>query len=190
MAMSALSVVFSVFVLNFHHRGTCRRGPPAWLKAFALFISRVLCSRVHFSDRSAHPQQMTYTLNHQSNNDYKSLLTNEIRDIDTTCSPSNGYPNSQEQNNTQKHIQIHKQPCNKCSSLEEDILGYFNKVLSGYERSAEEMRAVNDWQEVARMMDKTLFVLFLFITICSTFVLLVICPMSKNIDIDTAMPNI
>ena len=41
-AMSALSVVFSVFVLSFHHRGAFTRGPPQWIKTLTKCINGAL----------------------------------------------------------------------------------------------------------------------------------------------------
>ena len=46
MAMSALSVAVSVFVLNCHHRGTSMRRPPGCVRAFSCFVARVLRMRL------------------------------------------------------------------------------------------------------------------------------------------------
>ncbi|GFR71197.1 acetylcholine receptor subunit alpha-type acr-16 [Elysia marginata] len=46
MAMSALSVALSVFVLNCHHRGTSMKRPPRCVRAFSCFVARVLRMRL------------------------------------------------------------------------------------------------------------------------------------------------
>jgi hypothetical protein len=46
---------------------------------------------------------------------------------------------------------------------------------------------MSDWKEIARVFDRVLFVLFALITASSTVVLLVICPMTKEITIEDFM---
>ncbi|GFN80597.1 neuronal acetylcholine receptor subunit alpha-10 [Plakobranchus ocellatus] len=54
MAMSALSVALSVFVLNCHHRGISMRRPPRCVRLFSCLVARVLCMRLlHIKDVNA-----------------------------------------------------------------------------------------------------------------------------------------
>ena len=44
MAMTSLSVIFAVFVLHVHHRGSLNRRAPLWLRKSALRMAKVVCS--------------------------------------------------------------------------------------------------------------------------------------------------
>lgn len=66
---------------------------------------------------------------------------------------------------------------------EREILLYLRAVLEAHERGKLERVAVCEWQEVARVMDKLFFWIFVIVTSVSTVVLLVISPMTKNVNV-------
>ena len=69
------------------------------------------------------------------------------------------------------------------AKIEREILHYLRAVLEAHERSKAERIAVNEWQEVARVLDTLFFWLFVFITAISTLVLLVFSPMTKDVSV-------
>jgi hypothetical protein len=70
------------------------------------------------------------------------------------------------------------------AKIEQEILHYLRAVLEAHERSKVERVAVSEWQEVARVLDKVFFWLFVSITATSTLVLLVISPMTKDVGFE------
>ena len=186
MAMSALSVMFSVFVLNFHHRGAFTRGPPLWLRSAASCMSHILCSSVNFSPSSnahahghVHPQRIYHHSYNQHLPEYDSLLTNEVQNINNL--------DAQQLNNIMNSSQQKPADSGEHISMDEEILKYFNAVVAGHEKALAEKRSVHDWQEIARILDKVFFWSFFVITLISSLVLLIISPMTKHIDIEDYM---
>ena len=75
------------------------------------------------------------------------------------------------------------------AKIEREILHYLRAVLEAHERSKVERVAVNEWQEVARVLDKFFFWLFVAITAVSTLVLLVFSPMTKDVTVPPTPPQ-
>lgn len=186
MSMSALSVVFSVFVLSFHHRGAFTKGPPKWIKNFATCMSQILCAGVKFStdkhlQNNGHINGKTihqHTYN-QGVPEYDALITHEIQSI------NQNFHNLTNSSHPTAHVQTHGSIVN--ISADDEIMKYFNTVVAGHEKILTEKRTIHDWQEVARVLDKVFFWTFLLITFSSSIVLLIISPMTKQISIDDYM---
>ena len=186
MAMSALSVVFSVFVLNFHHRGAFTKGPPRCLRNVTTFISRLLCTNIHFSADSnaqVHGHTTHQNLHQHSYNqhlpEYDALLSHEIQNINNV--DNHGFHHVLNSTNPTRNSSLEN------ISMDEEIMKYFNTVVVGHEKALAEKRSIHDWQEVARILDKVFFWSFLLITLTSSLVLLIISPMTKEINIEDYM---
>lgn len=198
--MSAMSVVFSVFVLNFHHKTTAASPPPGWIKGVALIASYITCSKVRFSDTFQSASVNEYTVGHsyteQSTTQplFSECQINSFEDTDVCQSLL------QRQTDQKRHM-CNSGNCNgtviipdpqssgsKTSTvLEKVMLDYVTKVLSSYDKKAHESRTIEDWREIARVVDRLFFILFLFITLVSTFVILIVCPLMKDITIDNEL---
>ncbi|KAL4227937.1 hypothetical protein ACF0H5_013376 [Mactra antiquata] len=202
MAMSALSVVFSVCVLNFHHKRIGTKPPPYWLKAIATIASHVTCGKIKFSDtRTSLPPKISNTTNTEhnvtrvdfDNSKYKDETDTESREqlLDIHSTPmcvenqmngtcSNRHNNVHTNGRTQQHLPV----------VETMVLEYVNRLLSKYDRSTDENRFLNDWREIARIFDRVLFVIFGLVTVSSTLTILVICPFTKAITIEDSIGKI
>ena len=185
MAMSAMSVMFSVFVLNLHHRGAFTKGPPQWLKSTVVCLSHILCSSVMFNPKSnahAHTHIHQQKIYHHANAynqhlpEFDSLLKNEIQNINNL--------DVQQLKHMMTNSNDKPADSGESISMNEEILKYFNTVVDGHEKALAEKRTIHDWQEVARIMDKVFFWTFFVITLISSLVLLIISPMTKHISID------
>lgn len=184
MAMSALSVVLSVFVLNIHHRGGMIRKPPNWVKRVANRMSKVFCMNVNLIPDPKKIQTQSYVVKqlhghgdhdtllnmHNSNGemtDSHDTLHEKFVDTSESKSPQHGT------NRTPKRIK-----------LEKEILDYFNYVMSSNDQAMIEKQTIYEWQEVARVIDKFFFWLFVSISSTMTVFLLIISPMTKHISIE------
>lgn len=187
MAMSALSVVFSVFVLNFHHKRTGSHPPPSWIKFIAKIASVLTCTTINFTtdnrgfshvNRNAPKEHRTTEYDLINVSQEEEIETCEhLLDIHSNSQCPEGHRNVKSSNNNtngRAHLPL----------IENILIDYVNRVLSGFDRSKEECQVVNDWKEIARVFDRVLFLLFAFITCSSTLALLVICPLTKTITID------
>lgn len=203
MAMSALSVVFSVFVLNFHHKTAAATPPPAWIKGVALIASYLTCSRVNFSE--SFPGNTVVNDYNIGSNHYHETTTqsgfhecqiNSFEDVDVCQSLLQRQTDSKSQRcnsgNCNGTVIIDNQSPNSKSItvLEKVMLDYVTKVLSSYDKRAHESRTLQDWREIARVIDRLFFILFLLITIISTIVILLVCPLMKNITIDNEVNKV
>ncbi|ESP05439.1 hypothetical protein LOTGIDRAFT_152290 [Lottia gigantea] len=177
MAMSALSVALSVFVLNCHHKGVLLHRPSKYIKMGALLLGRLLCVQLNYItktdgykdviDNQGESENLIENGKVENNNptdrprldlNLNGLIDNNQRSIQNPGSNGRQTPNSE---------------------LEKEILRYLKCVLEAYERGRSERLAVVEWQEIARVMDKLFFIIFITITSVSTLVLLIISPMTK-----------
>ena len=62
------------------------------------------------------------------------------------------------------------------TSAIESILGYIKSIVVRNEDGDEEEEVIDEWKQVALVVDRLLFWIFLFITLFSTIVILVIVP--------------
>jgi len=204
MAMSAMSVVFSVFVLNFHHKTAASSPPPAWVKGVTVIASYITCSKVRFNGDTCQssstndyaPARRAYTEPSANQTLFSDCQVNNFEETDV-C-----------QSLLQRQTELRRHRCNSgnCNGtvlisdnqdtisktttvLEKVMLDYVTKVLSSYDRKAQESRTIQDWREIARVVDRLFFIVFLFITIVSTIVILIVCPLMKNITIDNEIFN-
>lgn len=186
MAMSGLSVVFSVFVLNIHHKGTFSKGPPICLKRMARFLSRVFCMKIKFyEDLVNHNININYS---PGNFSYKSCDNEALIHLDKRqqhkLHVDIGEVHSDALNDVMNQNINVTSPTSPRTSIDREILNYFHQIMCSHEKTVSEKRSIHEWQEIARVMDKFFFWLFLSITSISTFVLLVISPMTKEIRLD------
>lgn len=277
MAMSALSVALSVFVLNCHHRGTMMQRPSRIIRELCIFVGRICCVRLlylkkkkdsnsltsppapsingttvksplkkkaeyhHFSQAAggvnpnpnfgasdSSPMLSNHSENsrqHHHHHNQMSPVSNPLMTHTANSSPQSFNGNrsigesttrqSQVTDNTSVGVNIAALTCNGAATtttisgtpalaqtpplrtraakdanskttnrtvLESQILQYLKAVLEAYDNSFEDRVAILEWQEVARVLDKFFFWLFVAITTLSTIFLLLLSPITKKVD--------
>lgn len=234
MAMSALSVALSVFVLNCHHRGAMLHRPPRLVQILARGAARVMCMSLRYLRQGGSPfcrgPSLPSTCGSHSH-PVSPRLDNGLHEMEhgTEAHAIGGL--SQQQPNRQSHVidlglngligdsvvwtrnnadagqnnanNLHSNNLSYfgegwrgnntggggngresvTGKIEREILYYLRAVLEAHERSKAERIAVNEWQEVARVLDTLFFWLFVLITTTSTLVLLVFSPMTKDVSV-------
>lgn len=219
MAMSALSVALSVFVLNCHHRGAMLQRPPRLVRGLALAASRLLCMNLKHlnaggshtcggpsfpSSCGGHPptpsmDNASHELHSGSPIQDNGVSSQHQRVIDIGM---NGlFGESMAWSRTTDNPNIANGVGHFCSAaglgntaggsgsqsttarIEREILHYLRAVLEAHERNKVERLAVNEWQEVARVLDKIFFWVFVLVTSIATLVLLVFSPMTKDVNV-------
>jgi nicotinic acetylcholine receptor len=182
MAMSGMSVVFSVLVLNIHHKGVLSKCPPRALKGLARALARLFCMKVHLDEttNAANYHAVYSPANFTcKSHDNESLLYNDMQrhtPIHVDLQDTDALNDVMNQNMPQS--------VPGKSNIDIEILNYFKQMMANHEQSLVEKQIVREWQEIARVMDKAFFWLFLSITVLSTIFILVLSPMTKDINLE------
>ena len=205
MAMTSLSIVLTVFVLQLHHVGPNQKPIPRWIKRLVIdVIARGLCMGNHVdnyynSRYKAHQRQHHFngndvTLSQRPNDIRPTSANGRSAHKDTNASCNGGL------NNYQGHLQLH--PLLEKSNLKNrsrtsmgdnvtDTSVYGDNVV--YDRLSSQLKIlvskneteddfqdiVNEWRLVAHVMDRLLFWLFLIGSLISSISILVLKPMMK-----------
>ncbi|GAB1606017.1 neuronal acetylcholine receptor subunit alpha-10-like [Argonauta hians] len=185
MAMSALSVVFSVFILNLHHRGSFQSGPPFWLRKLSYLLSRLLCmewtdtipNRYCHSSLHNKMEKLSRESYGSDRHSHCGVRCNGVgHEKITDCSTSSGV-NAQTQSILAQE-----------NSFDDEMMRYLRYIIAMNDRCMVERKFIQEWQEIAKVMDRFFFGVFLGITVSSTFILLVINPMTKDISLEHTLP--
>ncbi|KAK7011023.1 neuronal acetylcholine receptor subunit alpha-10 [Biomphalaria glabrata] len=206
MAMSALSVALSVFVLNCHHRGTNMRRPPKVVRKLAVVFAKAFCMRImhinranmnnnnsrqHYSEELFQPQSSKNS-HFQRMNTHATTMSHLVQAPGTSfrqeqagvrVSSTHSDCNYSTEGNSLGQPVTNKKPReSKRSLMEAQILHYLKAVLEAYDKSHGERTAVLEWQEVARVLDKFFFWVFVVITTLTTIFLLLLSPITKHVQ--------
>ena len=184
MAMTSMSVVFSVFVLHLHHKGGRRVRAPRWLRWVALHIlARILFVRTQrqirwnerLEDYSAKVKPGYGTFNDgfrlQSMKNLYRVENGQLHRCYT-----NRTTNDSGKKVNDKHA--------KGRQAENQILKYLRHVLERQEVKDLENVVVREWEEISRVFDRLLFVLFSSTALLATLSLLVFKPLAKDVSVN------
>ncbi|CAH1795983.1 unnamed protein product [Owenia fusiformis] len=170
MAMTSLSIVLTVFVLQLHHVGPQQRPVPRWMRCIVFdVIARLLFMRRRVRHYSYHrvARQDETPLQH---------LHEDPPDDLHNC---NGGVNT---NNVQyKDIYDQNRPEVKddIKHQYENVSQQFNIVVTNKGETEQYHEMVNEWRAVAHVMDRFLFCLFMIGAMLSSLAILVIKPLFK-----------
>ncbi|CAD5125815.1 unnamed protein product [Dimorphilus gyrociliatus] len=171
MAVTSISVILTVAVLKLHHCGPKQRPVPEWVRTFVLYrLARLLGCKCDttccYSDRKRKPKRPR-----NENADVCLRLMNESRTS----------PVAELRSVRQKNAEIPNGDAMKRIGLLEDILKYLQILVAKRDEDDEEEELINEWQAVAHICDKLLFILFLTCTILVTLLLMIFIPLMQNI---------
>lgn len=192
MSMSGLSVVFSVFVLNIHHRGVLAKGPPKVVKTCARFAAKMLCMTVYLDNQINYGLTPNYTSERNymyPSHESEALIQHDLgrhahanmNHVDINDVSNETLTDVMNQNVNMSNTNMYK---HEKSTFDKELLTYFKQVMLIHDNSLCERQAVHEWQEVARVVDRVSFCVFLAITGLSTIFLLIVSPMTKDINLD------
>ena len=189
MAMTSMSVVFSVFVLHIHHKGGRGNRAPIWLRKITLkYFSRFLFVRISKFFQWDHNMD---DLRAKIRPGFSSL-NQGFRTLNQ--SPGRGTSPKQtsvyRMENGQLHVNLNC-PDSHCSHLErlsakyhqteKELLRYVHSVLEKQDRDELERHVIREWEDIAAVFDRFLFWIFTLLTLFSSLALLVFKPLSKAV---------
>ena len=154
MGMTSLSIVLTVFVLQLHHVAPRQERVPLWLRKLMIhYAARALCMKSHLYNYYACNSD-------EEKNDVCLLQTIDYGH--TVC------------NNTSYDKQKKAR-----KSAKDGISGHLKIIVSKQGPEEEHQNIVNEWKLVALIVDRFLFVVFLVVSILSSFGILVFKPLTK-----------
>lgn len=175
LSMSCLSILFSVYILSIHHqRGKPLRCPKSIKFVTFTIIAPVLCLKLsssrHMTTKKRQGQEKDQT-NEKYLEDQPEVLN--LMDMPDTKNFKEEYAKVLNPDSNLNDLDpILKHYKDKESSVNELILWLHNKQKS----ESVEDESFQEWRDVAFVLDRLLFVVFLFITVISTALILSLRP--------------
>ena len=187
MAMTSLSIVLTVFVLQLHHVGPNTKPVPRWNRRIVVgLIARAICMQSHIRgyygskcrpDRPAqshntsgsgglHREEMCLTSFMESSMDYKDT---------NNCNGRLGQ---------QIHLaaEMAERELGQRNVSYDRISKHLKILVSKHDSEEEYQDIINEWRLIAQIMDRFLFWLFLIGSTLSSVSILVFKPMGKPIN--------
>ena len=211
MAMTSVSVIMTVFVLNLHYRSPDNNPVPHWLRG--CFVKKTRGGRLAL--RSHYPYVEEVYTDDQSNcvrtvpvkltiENLAQELRDELETSDvlppdtpnneppiTRAPPRFDPPGYREvtQNDSSRlqyvppNMNSIPTPAGSSASFSRsgDILTALRKIIQRYERDDTEDAILYEWRQVANGVDRILFWIFTVGTLGSTIIVLIVAPMTKFI---------
>ncbi|XP_041375144.1 neuronal acetylcholine receptor subunit alpha-10-like [Gigantopelta aegis] len=193
MALTSLSVIMTVFVLNLHHRGPDKRAIPSTIRKL-MFGSNSSPSAF----RQRNDRYRSAEGNFIRNLSLKMTLENIAHELRDERNRENGVPETLP-NDTHAHTlqgpekeirhvftspdYSHQKHMNSRGRNNprsyEDVLLSLTRILDKHENEEKDYEIMQEWRRLAQTVDRILFFIFLFGTVISTFAVLVIAPATQ-----------
>ena len=187
MAMTAMSILICVVVLNIHHRDPCTP-VPIWLQRLAYNImAPIVCMRHVVNARGSTVYQLCET-----SREYQSNSTTKEHQRDP-CHTNHGkqYRLSTEQRRGTRETNLDDNGlCDQVAQMLrsssrkkmvlEEILKHLKQITSKMKDNDEEDSMKMEWKGVAKILDRFFLMLFVLLVIVSSSVLLFFYPLSSK----------
>ncbi|XP_022334302.2 neuronal acetylcholine receptor subunit alpha-10-like [Crassostrea virginica] len=195
MTLTSVSVIMTVFVLNLHHRGPNRNAVPSWLRNVLLGpLQDILCvgkndtlPTMHQGSRFLRNMSLRATLENIAQElQNEAQLENGVM-ADTIVTDGQGTTLHNETrcdvrllpNDTHQRARRGLQIKNLHTKSHEEIVRNLQSILNKHEKEDRDYQIIQEWRQVAQVVDRILFWIFLFGTLSSTIIILVIAPAIK-----------
>ncbi|XP_046574361.1 neuronal acetylcholine receptor subunit alpha-10-like isoform X1 [Haliotis rubra] len=163
MAMTSLSIILTVFVLQLHHVGPHQKPVPRWLRSLVFDIFARLVCMCHSTDSMRNRRQVIKT------DDV--CLSTFMETIDgSNCNgsvPYNGMPLA------------HERMLDRGDHTNDRITSHLKGLVRRQDSEERHQDVVNEWRFVAHVIDRLLFWIFLIAAVVSSITILVIQPFLK-----------
>ena len=183
MSMTSMSVILAVFTSNINHRGLKGVHVPVWLSSILKIMSKAMCMKLVFIKCRANNaiyQGMNASFrkpHHYITNTQCSTISGEggcLMDYE------NGDANPQNHRNNSTHVMRPSQQTNDVNKDIQLILQKLDVILSKEDEKDHSELLIKQWIEVAEVVDRFFFWLFVIGTGFASFFLLLIYPLFKG----------
>jgi len=189
MAMTSCSVILAVLTSNINHRGQKEAGVPRWMTVILSVLSKVMCMDIVFlmpKRRTFSEFQNTNRVSHQKQ--YHYISTAVSGDSGCLIDYENGDTHAQVRSAcTQSHTNHVTRQCNRSSDENKDLTLILDKLDDLIAKESERDKAdivIKQWVEVAEIVDRFFFWIFVLGTLFASLFLLIIYPLFKRESID------
>ncbi len=176
MALTSVSVILTVFVLNLHYRGPDDTPVPRWIRK--LFLPTGVKRGFTFKQNSPFVDEYLSDANARFVKNVSLRMT--IEDLAQELHEELEDSTDAETELTRRQLHIHA----RAARTNEDILSALKKIIDRYERDDHDEALMYEWQQVAVAVDRILFWVFFTATLSSTVIVLIIAPLTKYIELD------
>ena len=195
MAITTISIMMTVVVLNFHYRGPSKKPAPKWLKEiilnkmgywFCCDLSSAPSTQVRSSD-----YQITKTwinCDHmcvdQSNISNHSMMPSTKQNslntiVDGTDSPTFcGHQSDMLKAGASEEFNVHD------CTYHKDLVKILRFMVNKEEQEIQKNGMINEWRQMALVIDRVFFWLFLVAIVLSSFIFLVVVPFHRRDAVD------
>lgn len=177
MAVTSLSIILTVIVLNLHHARPHQRVLPNWVRYLVLHvIARIVrCKCGPKMNRQRQKQEANST-------DQKETSLRLANDV-TRHSPVTELRASRLLRRADQSNDYCVYPESGSDSrrqaLMEDMLRCIKKMVARRDQEDQDEATVTEWQDVAAVFDRLLFIFCLIVTVLTTLILILIIPYSQ-----------
>ena len=205
MAMTSLSIVLTVFVLQLHHVGPNTKPVPRWIRIVVIsIISRIICMRSsntnYYQYDKKQRDELTRTGSLRRSGSFRSSIRERQRIQGRMASGGSATSTSRRQDEIcltsfiDNLDMLKDTNCNGRLGQSENVYNMndpdrnvtYDKIskhlkilISKHDSEDEYQDIINEWRLVAHIMDRFLFWLFLIGSILSSLSILVFKPMTK-----------
>ena len=182
MAMTSLSIVLTVFVLQLHHVGPNQKPAPAWIKNSVIkVIAPLLCMKSyvdnHYNNTSAAKASDDMTMT--SFSDYVDYNNCNGKASYPPHHQSHLHPLLSHSPSTRRHRPPRADYLSDDQFSYDQISNHLKILVSKHDGEDEFQDIINEWRLIAHIMDRFLFWIFLVGSFLSSLVILVLLPMTK-----------
>ncbi|GIX82476.1 uncharacterized protein CDAR_122141 [Caerostris darwini] len=198
MAITSISVVVTVVVLNFHYRGPSRKEVPSYLRE--LFLKRFASCSCYNSPKKG--KRTNYEAGVHLPSAFKGgsfrltidSLHDELKEMnsDLTCNEPIVCSSGHNVNDNKRRVPSSKSQVNGSSPgggsgagssgtrIQAEILRTLQYLLYRQEQEDYRIRVVDEWRQMALVIDRILFWIFFVVTLVSSLSFLVIVPLHRR----------
>ncbi|XP_050402297.1 neuronal acetylcholine receptor subunit alpha-10 isoform X2 [Patella vulgata] len=154
MAMTSMSIILTVFVLQLHHVGPHQKPVPRWMKSLVInILARAVC--------------MCSTAQSAKNPSDDVCLSTFMENIESGNCNGGRPPNG---------LIV---PRDRKSEQSERVTSHLKVLVARQDSEDAHLDIVKEWRLVAHVMDRLLFWIFLIVAVVSSIVILVVKPLMK-----------
>lgn len=168
MAMTAMSILICVIVLNLHHRDPSAP-VPRWLSRLTLNMSSLVCMRDQVRQKGVTVYQLCeLSQNHATSHAHENNV--------------GGEPQSPffEDLGGSERMNYGTSGSGKKQILLEEILKHLRQITDKLKEKEEQGSLKAEWKEVAKIMDRFFLLVFVLLVVVSSLVLLLVYPLSSR----------
>ena len=206
MGLTSVSVGFAVAVSYIHHQGSMGKDIPGWLRKTGHLLNRVVAVHKHWNKRPGSKNSLNKSPSTtETTPDLKTPLKESFSSINFTFKndadvadygSGNGRSESlefsrvrdrnrdREQDRSREQSRSRRRHDEALSKAEE-IMEKLDTILSKQEElfKNKDSLARREWHEMAEVIDRALFWLYLVTTFISTVIILLLIPLGKTVSI-------